>query len=110
MYAAFQRHADALFKLSDALLCHKMVGSLPHLSLEALHRRGWGSLYDTLAVGRVSVTALEDLLATHPPRDGAPIYAVGASVWAFCDAETNSRRGLYYHPSRHWAEQPIVAG
>ena len=27
------------------------VASLPHLSLQAAHRRGWGSLYDALAAG-----------------------------------------------------------
>jgi hypothetical protein len=29
MHAAFPLRADALFELSDALLCHGMVGSLP---------------------------------------------------------------------------------
>jgi len=35
---------------------------------------------------------------------------VDASVWARCDAETSPQRGYYYHPSRHSAGQPIVAG
>jgi len=29
---------------------------------------------------------------------------------ARCDAETSPERGFYYHPSRHSAGQPIVAG
>lgn len=33
-----------------------------------------------------------------------------ASAWVRCDAETSPQRGLYYHPSRHSAGQPIVAG
>ncbi len=33
-----------------------------------------------------------------------------ASSWPRCDAETNPERGFYYHPSRHSAGQPIVAG
>jgi len=37
-------------------------------------------------------------------------YAVDASVWARCDAQTSPERGFYYHPSRHSAGQPIVAG
>ena len=40
----------------------------------------------------------------------APVYAVDASVWARCDAECSPERGFYYHPSRHSAGQPIVAG
>jgi hypothetical protein len=31
-------------------------------------------------------------------------------VWARCDAEASPGRGYYYHPSRHSAGQPIVAG
>ena len=32
------------------------------------------------------------------------------SVWDRCDAECSPERGFYYHPSRHSAGQPIVAG
>jgi hypothetical protein len=35
---------------------------------------------------------------------------VDASVWPRCDAECSPERGYYYHPSRHSAGQPIVAG
>lgn len=38
------------------------------------------------------------------------VYAVDASVWPRCDAESSLERGYYYHPSRHSAGQPIVAG
>lgn len=72
MHAALTRRADALCELADALLCAGMVGSLPHLSVEAVHRRGWGSLYDALAAGRISAAVLEDLLAAHPLPSGAP--------------------------------------
>jgi hypothetical protein len=35
---------------------------------------------------------------------------VDVSVWPRCDAEASPERGFYYHPSRHSAGQPIVAG
>jgi hypothetical protein len=35
---------------------------------------------------------------------------VDVSVWDRCDAESSAERGFYYHPSRHSAGQPIVAG
>jgi hypothetical protein len=41
---------------------------------------------------------------------GQPIYAVDVTTWPRCDAECSPERGLYYHPSRHSAGQPIVAG
>ena len=45
LHACFPRRADALFELGDALLCAEAFPSLPHLSLEPAHRRGWGSVY-----------------------------------------------------------------
>jgi hypothetical protein len=63
--------------------------------------------------GRIDEEALRKLLARHPlagPEGETPVYAVDASVWARCDAETSPERGYYYHPSRHSAGQPIVAG
>jgi hypothetical protein len=38
------------------------------------------------------------------------VYAVDVSLWPRCDAESSLERGYYYHPSRHSAGQPIVAG
>ncbi len=81
--------------------------------MELVHRRGWGGLYVALDRGRIDVEALRNLLARHPLRgdpDRARVYAVDRSPWPRCDAETSPDRGYYYHPSRHSAGQPIVAG
>jgi hypothetical protein len=111
LYGCFTRRADALFDLADALLSAQTpVASLPHLSLEPVHRRGWGSVYAALAHGRVDTERLRDLLALHPLAGGQPIYAVDVTTWPRCDAECSPQRGLYYHPSRHSAGQPIIAG
>jgi hypothetical protein len=110
VYAAFGRRRDALFELCDTLLVTGPVASLPFLSVQPQHRRRWGSLYGALADGEIVATALETLLARHPLADGEPIYAVDASVWPRCDAEASPERAVYYHPSRHSAGQPVVAG
>ncbi len=110
VYACFTHRRDALFDLVDALLTADPVPSPVHLSLVPTHRRSWGSLYAALSRGRLDVTALRALLARHPLADGQPIYAVDCSVWVRDDAETSPERGFYYHPSRHSAGQPIVAG
>src|SRR5215207_4112614 len=110
LYACLGHRRDALFELSDALLVGGAVLSPVHLSLEAVHRRGWGSLYAALAHGTIDAEALRTLLVRHPLGDAPPIYAVDVSVWPRCDAETSPGRGYYYHPSRHSAGQPIVAG
>jgi hypothetical protein len=109
-YTAFGRRRDALFELCDTLLTTGPVPSLPLLSVQPQHQRRWGSLYDALAVGEISSRPLERLVARHPLAGGEPIYAVDASVWARCDAEASPERARYYHPSRHSAGQPIVAG
>jgi DDE superfamily endonuclease len=113
-YRCFDRRADALFELTDGLLTAGSVPSPVHLSLAAVHRRGWGSLYAALSKGRIDEGRLRDLLPQHPLEDGGlgdpPIYAVDVSVWPRCDAEASPERGYYYHPSRHSAGQPIVAG
>jgi hypothetical protein len=108
------RRVDALFELTDAILTAEPVPSPVHLSLEAPHRRGWGSLYAALNRGRIDTQALRGLLARYPLAAATggepPVYAVDVSVWPRCDAEASPERGFYYHPSRHSAGQPIVAG
>jgi hypothetical protein len=113
LYECLDRRTDALFELTDAILtADAAVPSPAHLSLQPPHRRGWGSLYAALWHGRIGEEALRDLLARHPLAGSAatPVYAVDISVWARCDAEASPERGFYYHPSRHSAGQPIVAG
>lgn len=110
MYQLFTRRRDALFDLTDALLTTGTVLSPAHLSLAASFQRSWGSIYDALVDGQIDGQAVETLLAKHPLEAGEPIYAVDASVWARCDAETSPQRAFYHHPSRHSAGQPIVAG
>jgi hypothetical protein len=111
LYECFDRRADALFDLTDALLTAGVVPSPVHLSLQPSHRRGWGSLYAALSRGRVKQEALRELVAGHPlEEERAAIYSVDVSVWPRCDAEASPQRGYYYHPSRHSAGQPIVAG
>jgi hypothetical protein len=113
-YECLHRRADALFELADAILTADGATPSPaHLSLQASHRRGWGSLYAALDRGRIDDEALRKLLARHPlagASPSTPVYAVDVSVWDRCDAETSPERGYYYHPSRHSAGQPIVAG
>ena len=110
LHGCFHRRADALFELGDALVAAEAVPSLPHLSLQAVHRRGWGSLYDALAAGRIDVAALRRLLTERQILEGQMVYAIDRSVWPRCDAEASPERGYYYHPSRHSSGQPIVAG
>jgi hypothetical protein len=111
LYAALGSWTDGLFELSDAMLAAPgAITSVPALSLEPVFRRGHGSLYKALARGSVDAEAMRDLLAEFRPAHWPAIYAVDASSWARCDAETSPERGFYYSASKHSAGQPIVAG
>jgi hypothetical protein len=111
-YECLSLRGDALFELADAILgADSAIPSPVHLSLQPPHRRGWGSLYAALGRGRIDAEALRNLLARHPLAGSeTSVYAVDTSVWPRCDAECSPERGYYYHPSRHSAGQPIVAG
>src|SRR5215470_1741389 len=110
-YGCVGQRGDALFDLPVAVLCAGgPVCSLPRLSLEPVFGRGHGSVYAALARGAVNVAALEDLLAAARPRSWPLVFAVDGTSWPRCDAEASPGRGYYYHPSRHSAGKPIVAG
>jgi hypothetical protein len=60
-YGCFHRRSDALFELADAILSADGAAPSPaHLSLQASHRRGWGSLYAALDRGRIDDEALRN--------------------------------------------------
>ena len=114
LYTCFPKRVDALFELTDAIITGGSQPSPVHLSLQPQHRRGWGSLYAALSRGGVDAERLRNLLCGYPlasyASDARSVYAVDISVWSRCDAEASPERGYYYHPSRHSAGQPIVAG
>jgi hypothetical protein len=102
---------DALFELTDAVLCSPApVGSVPALSLEPVFRRSHGSVYKALARGNLDAERLRRLLVENRPAGWPNVFAVDASTWDRCDAETSPERGFYYSASKHSAGQPIVAG
>ncbi|MEY9864613.1 hypothetical protein ABH935_010273 [Catenulispora sp. GAS73] len=98
-YAGIQARADALFELTDALLCTDgPVKTLVDLALAAEHRRGHGALYDGLNAGAIEFAWLRKTLAGLPlPRyRGRIVLAVDVSNWLRPDAATSSDR-LFCH-------------
>ena len=98
-YACLTARADALFELTDAVLCADgPVTSLVELTLTAEHRRGHGAMYDALNAGQVEPARLRRSLASLPlPRVGGRIVlAVDVSPWLRPDAATSADR-LFCH-------------
>jgi hypothetical protein len=97
-------------ELLDAVSRPVTVTSLAHLTLVDGAMRGHGSAYAALADGAIDTDQLREVLAAARPAGWRPDFAFDASTWARCDAECSPGRGYYYHPSRHSAGKPIVAG
>ncbi len=99
-YGSLTARADALFELTDAILCADgPVRSLVELTLVAEHRRGHGAMYDALAHGRVEPHQFRrSLAALALPRgsDGRIVLAVDVSPWLRSDAPTSAER-LFCH-------------
>ena len=110
VYRSFGCRRDALFERMDALLSTPVIESPVYLSLAPTFQRRWGSVYDALNHGTLDPTVLVTLLAQHPLDTRTQWYAVDASVWPRCDAETSPERGYSHHPTRQSHGQPIVAG
>ncbi len=100
---------DALFELTDAVLSSR--GRSPRCQHSASNRSS------------AVPTAVSTRPSTGPDRRGPPrrcssitgrrwplVFAVDASTFARCDAESSPERGFYYSASKHSAGQPIVAG
>ncbi|MFE2544784.1 transposase, partial [Actinacidiphila glaucinigra] len=92
-YDSLYKRADALFELTDAVLCAVgPVTSLAELTLTAEHRRGHGAIYDAVNHGWLEPLRLRRLLASTPlPRaaDGRIVLAVDVSNWLRPDAPTS---------------------
>jgi hypothetical protein len=99
-YDCLYTRADALFELTDAVLCADgPVKTLVELSLAAEHLRGHGAMYAALNAGWLEPTRFRRLLASLPlPRaaDGRIVLAVDVTPWLRPDAPTSPDR-LFCH-------------
>jgi hypothetical protein len=101
-YTCLSRRADALFELTDAVLCFDgPIRSLVETCLAAEHRRGHGSLYAALNHGQVEIARLRRTLTSFPvPRaaGGRLVLAVDVTSWLRPEAHT-SRSGSCATPT-----------
>ncbi|WP_210406365.1 NF041680 family putative transposase [Micromonospora sp. MH33] len=113
-YQCLVRRADALFELTDAVLCADgPVHSLVDLTLTAEHRRGHGALYDGLNAGRIDIARLRARLAGLPlPRaaDGRIVLAVDVSNWLRPDAPTSPDRLFCHVYARGKGQAQLIPG
>lgn len=113
-YGCLTGWADALFELTDAVVCRPgRVESLPELSLEPEFRRGHGSVYAALTVGGIDVQRLRRLLLGTVPqgRDGLVWVAGDVSAWPRPAAVTSPQRlAIYDKSARSTTGRPVTSG
>ncbi len=114
LYASFERRSDALFDLTDALLCESQARSLAELSLSPQFRRTWTSVYKALQDGKIQIekiraTLVEALLAGKP--DNEPVWmAVDGSNFPRPDARTSEDRTIIHLSNLPLVKTPIGVG
>jgi hypothetical protein len=113
-YHCLTSRADALFELTDAVLCADgPVTSLAELSLTAQHRRGHGAGYDAINHGRIELDRLRTTLAGLPlPRaaSGRIALAVDVSPWLRPDAACSPERLFCHVYGRSRAASQFIPG
>lgn len=118
LYECCARRADVLFELTDAVLCARgTVTDLAHLSLEPVHRRGHGALYDGLNAGQIDTQELGQLVAATPlpclpGPDGRDriVLAVDVSNWLRPDAATSPDRCFCHTYPRGRGQAQMIPG
>ncbi|WP_308282507.1 NF041680 family putative transposase [Pseudonocardia nigra] len=113
-YASLPARADALFELTDAVLCADgPVTALVDLTLVAEHRRGHGAMYDALNHGRVEPERIRRAVASLPlPRaaDGRIVLAVDVSPWLRSDAPSSADRLFCHVYGRGKGQAQLISG
>jgi len=114
VYASFERGADALFNLGDALLSESQAQSLPELSVSAVLLRQWHRGYEALEDGRINVEQVRAIWVSVLLADRAenePIWiAVDGSNIARPSARTSADRTIIHLPNLPLVDKAISIG
>jgi DDE superfamily endonuclease len=110
-YNSLTRRADALFDLTEAVLCADgPVTSLAELSLNVAFRRGHGALYDALAAGQIAVQGVRDALVETVPSGAPLLFAVDVTPYPRPDAECSADRAHCYATCRCDGSRKTIPG
>ncbi|MFE2972824.1 NF041680 family putative transposase [Streptomyces sp. NPDC059340] len=113
-YDCLTGRADALFELTDSLLCTDgPVKTLVGLALAPEHRPGHGALYGALNQGRIEVARLRQVLASVPlsrAADGRLVLAVDVAPWLRPDAATSDARSFCHTYGRGENKHLMIPG
>ena len=100
-YACFDRAADALMNVADALLTETPARSLAELSLSPFFERRWSSLYEAFQDAKIDRTALQKLFAEYAPnpKEGERLVVGGDASSILRTESKTARDRTYVHAS-----------
>src|SRR6266566_4420241 len=114
IYESFERGADALFNLADALLCESQAQSLPELSLSPFFERQWPSVYEALEDGCLNVEQVRALwvrVLLAERAENEPVWiAVDTSNVGRPSAPTSADRTIIHLPNLPLVDKAIGIG
>src|SRR5579864_8049308 len=101
VYGCFERAADALFNVVDALLTEPAAQSFPELSLSPCFQRRWCSLYEAFEDGRIDQQRLRQVFVQYLAR-----AEEGERLWLGIDATSIERPESATSPDRTVVYKP----
>jgi hypothetical protein len=113
LYTLFERRADALMELTDALLSAQAARSLAEVTLAPAFRRHWPSGYAALHDGRIDHAGWRQFMATTVPRpqqEDRLLLAGDASNIPRPEFSTAADRIHLYVPNLPDATAPLTVG
>lgn len=114
VYDCFERGADALFNLADALLSESQAQSLPELSVSPFFERQWPSIYEALEDGRINVEQLRALwvkaLLSERAESELIWIGVDTSNLSRAEAVTSADRTIIHLPNLPLVDKAIGIG
>lgn len=110
VYALLGNSRDALFDLMDATIVSRSVSSFAELSLSAVFRRRWPSVYEAIADSCPPSTQLLKLYAQQLPQHQPLVFAGDHTAWARPHAVTLKDRTYEHQAQPLSGIKPITVG
>jgi hypothetical protein len=110
VYTILGKAKDALFDLMDAVLVTRSVYSFVELSVSAVFRRQWSSIYEALQDGNPPRKELMKLYIKQLPQTEQIVLAGDHTAWPRLDAVTLKERTYEHQAQPMSGAKPVTVG
>lgn len=100
-YSCFEKAADALMNVADALLTETRARSVAELALSPFFERHWPSVYEAFQDGKINRDALQKVFAEYapPPAEGKRLVLGGDASSILRPESKTAHDRTYVHAS-----------